>query len=93
MRSSWLTLATNSRRDFCAASMLVTSWSTTSAPPAGSGAALISKTRPGASRLARPMQSSPLLERAAHAGQQLGIAHGVDERAAGDESAFRQCAA
>ena len=33
------------------------------------------------------------LERAAHAGQQLRIAHGVDQRAAGRESAIRRCAA
>ena len=59
MRSSWLTLAMKSRRDFSAASIRVTSCSTAIAPPEGSGAALTSKIRPGASELARPVRTSP----------------------------------
>ncbi len=59
MRSSWLTLAMNSRRDFSAASIRVTSCSTAMAPPEGRGAAFTSKMRPGASELARPVRTSP----------------------------------
>ena len=44
---------------------------------------MISKTRPGASELARPKQSFAALERATNAGQQLWIADGVNQRAAG----------
>ena len=82
MRSSWLTLAMNSRRDFSAASMRVIVVQHGERSAGGHGSGIDLEDAPGSQRTGAAGTRLALLQRRVHTGQQFGIAHRVDQRPA-----------